>query len=706
MPANQNPLNEVIQLYQQGELKLALKKIKTLMKKAPKNPDLCNIAGAILMNQGQFNDALKYCKKAVQLAPSHADAHNNLGAIYKEKGLFDRAIQYCTKAIQLNPNHFHAYNNIANALKLQGQFHEAIEKYQKAISINPNFVEGFYNLGNVFREIGAYNEAITYYKKALSLNPNLAPAYNNIAGIYLELGDDENAFNSYLKLIGTGHENTPALQALADISQRMNIQEYSEGLNNILVHLLATTGTIRPNLLAANCLLLLKHHPKMIEMLNHPHDCDLNSVVKDLAQFPLLLSLFRKALIPDIDFENFLTILRKRILLERHNLTINASTLPFIENFALLCFNNEYVFYETPKETAEIKKLLNENLTELDILFISLYRPLHTIKHAKEKIQAFSEALYKRHFSERDHEQQLKSDIPSISKIENETSAKVQEQYEQNPYPRWVDAEVFHIPETYLSIAKRKQLLPQDNVDSSRILIAGCGTGQHSLTTATRFHNTQITAIDLSRESLAYALRKTKEFGLKNITYLHGDILNISKLGQTFPHIESVGVLHHMKDPIAGWQSLVNVLEPNGIMFIGLYSEYARQEISRIKNHIGEKGLDSTPMSIRKLRKEIMEDPNSEYGDISTSKDFYSMSNCRDLLFHVQEHLFTIPAIEQALNKFGLAFLGFEIDKRIIHAFTSEYGQDALYDLSKWHQFEEKHPNTFGGMYQFWTRKL
>ena len=41
--------------------------------------------------------------------------------------------------------------------------------------------------------------------------------------------------------------------------------------------------------------------------------------------------------------------------------------------------------------------------------------------------------------------------------------------------------------------------------------------------------------------------------------------------------------------------------------------------------------------------------------------DFYSMSECRDLLFHVQEHQFTIPQIEATLQELRLEFLGFEI---------------------------------------------
>ena len=49
------------------------------------------------------------------------------------------------------------------------------------------------------------------------------------------------------------------------------------------------------------------------------------------------------------------------------------------------------------------------------------------------------------------------------------------------------------------------------------ILIAGCGTGQHSIGTATRFKDAKVLAIDLSLSSLAYAKRKTDELGIKNI---------------------------------------------------------------------------------------------------------------------------------------------------------------------------------------------
>src|SRR5262249_58549888 len=39
-------------------------------------------------------------------------------------------------------------------------------------------------------------------------------------------------------------------------------------------------------------------------------------------------------------------------------------------------------------------------------------------------------------------------------------------------------------------------------------------------------------------------------------------------------------------------------------------------------------------------------------------RDFYSMSDCRDFLFHVQEHQFELPQIAAMLRDRGLTVLG------------------------------------------------
>ena len=109
------------------------------------------------------------------------------------------------------------------------------------------------------------------------------------------------------------------------------------------------------------------------------------------------------------------------------------------------------------------------------------------------------------------------------------------------------------------------------------------------------------------------------------------------------------------------------------------------------------------------LRNEIMLSDDTELKSLQNFRDFYSLSELRDLIFHVQEHRFTIPRIRAALDELGLAFMGFEfIDtKKTIAAFKEIYPkQNQLYDLNKWHEYEILNPILFAGLNQFWVQKL
>ena len=118
----------------------------------------------------------------------------------------------------------------------------------------------------------------------------------------------------------------------------------------------------------------------------------------------------------------------------------------------------------------------------------------------------------------------LKSGIPILGEVIDPISLKVREQYEENPYPRWVNLELPFEPTKISEVVNTIKLRLFDNeikkIQSANILIAGCGTGQHSIGTAARFKNSKVLAIDLSLSSLAYAKRKTEEFGIENIEYV------------------------------------------------------------------------------------------------------------------------------------------------------------------------------------------
>jgi SAM-dependent methyltransferase len=189
------------------------------------------------------------------------------------------------------------------------------------------------------------------------------------------------------------------------------------------------------------------------------------------------------------------------------------------------------------------------------------------------------------------------------------------------------------------------------------------------------------------------------------IDYAHADILALPE-DRRFDVIESSGVLHHLADPLQGWSKLVTLLKPGGFMRIGLYSEIARQNVVALREELSARGFGATVDDIRRARQEIISLQDPRFATIVHSPDFCSISACRDLLFHVQEHRLTLPQIATFLNDQGLTLLGFELDGQTLRRYRAAFPDDpAMTDLACWDRFEQANPDTFGGMYQFWLQK-
>ena len=96
----------------------------------------------------------------------------------------------------------------------------------------------------------------------------------------------------------------------------------------------------------------------------------------------------------------------------------------------------------------------------------------------------------------------LSKKITKLGSINDNVSQKVKSQYEENPYPRWRYGN--HSESQKISFAKSiSNDINPNSINHSvsnrqlKVLVAGCGTGQHILSTQ-RYKNAQITGIDLS----------------------------------------------------------------------------------------------------------------------------------------------------------------------------------------------------------------
>jgi SAM-dependent methyltransferase len=103
------------------------------------------------------------------------------------------------------------------------------------------------------------------------------------------------------------------------------------------------------------------------------------------------------------------------------------------------------------------------------------------------------------------------------------------------------------------------------------VLDAGCGNGRHAFYAA-RYGSREIVAMDFS-DAVETAYANVGK--LANAHVVQGDIYHPpfarGEAGGPFDFIYSIGVLHHLPDPEAGFQSLVRFLRPGGAIFAWVY---------------------------------------------------------------------------------------------------------------------------------------
>ena len=699
-----------------GKLKEAEFSVKKAIEINPNFANAYSNLGNILSKLGKPKEAENSYRKAIEIKPDFASAYSNMGIILSDVGRFKEAELSTRKAIEINPNYAEAFYNLANILNDVGRLREAETYHCRAIEIQPDFSEAYSNLGNILRDLGKLIEAEKATRKVIELNPNRAEAYSNHGTILIDLGKTKEGFDYYLKAIeiAPGYSNFyPVITRFLKDYNLANLNKST--LENILNFLLGKNTVPHKQLFKAFNLLYIDKLKIYLDKLTYDF-----SKIELFANDKLLLKALEKIIFLSTDLEMILTKLREKLSIEIFKTTFSTSNLDIVIALAKQCFLNEYIYSYTESEIITIKKILKKcidgELNETNIAILACYFPLYKLIDRIISLESFNSSnqnfneLLNLQIYEPLKEIELSQKIKKIGLIKDNISQRVKSQYEENPYPRWRYG--YSSSKQKVSIAKaiNNAIKPNcinqsfDNREVS-VLVAGCGTGQHILHTQT-YKNAQITGIDLSLSSLSYAQRKINELCIDNVELIQMDILELHLLQKRFDIIECGGVLHHMDNPLKGLKELLDILKPTGFLKLGLYSELARQDIVIARNYIENKNFKANEKSIRDFRQEIISNSLSELNSLKEFSDFYSLSEFRDLCFHIKEHRFTIRKLQEIITSNNLIFQGFTLPQSIKNQYKKYFPDDKKQiNLQNWELFEEKHSNTFNAMYQFWVSK-
>lgn len=681
-----------------GRLDKAERAYRGILHRDPRHADSLHLLGIVLHAAGRTEPGLESIRRAIELAPRSAIFHYNLGVVLQESGRFDEATAAYRRAIFLDPANVNAHDNLGAALLALGRHDEAIACHQRAIELDPVHVNATFHLGLALRERGDAAGAVAAFRRALTLDPGFAQACRGYAatiGYVIDgLRDDPVTREELLRCL-----RTPGLPHRDLALPAARLLRAAHGVD------------------ASNADALTPAHP--------------------LAQDPLFLALLECTINVDSVLEAAAGALRRTLLLGP---PLAASHETLAAALGHQGWNAEYVLDESEAERDALEGLRRAleseaapaalgteaapgpggALTDQDrqLLLWTMYAPLRALagsaRLAAHPLSSWPEALRSlvtRTLLEPLEEERLASTVEDLTPIDDATSREVATLYEENPYPRWLGLAV-HGTERLATALRRnhRHFVPPPRLTGGAldVLVAGCGTGRVAVDVALHWSGARVLAVDLSRSSLAYAMRMARAYAVDDrIRFARADLLALPAAldGRRFDVVECSGVLHHLEHPEAGWDALCSLLAPGGVMRIALYSERARRAVVEARAHIASTGLAPTPAGIRSLRRSVLRgDSPLPASQLIAWSDFFSTSECRDLLFHPCEHRTSPRELAATLAARGLVFVGFDgLEPHVAAAYRAEVPSDGtLTDLAAWDAFEERHPGTFARMLNFW----
>jgi tetratricopeptide (TPR) repeat protein len=376
----------------------------------------------------------------------------------------------------------------AKRLQQTGELIAARDICRDILAHHPRHVQTLIVLAGILQQGGRNTQAVKVLREAMALGGESATSHDILAMAYQGLGRRKDAILHFKQAISAG---------LGDVET-----------------LIKESPTV------AGCLQRLNERwPRRMPLQELFGGAGIAAVASDA----LLVALLHMRPVCDIELERLLTATRHAWLQTALTGDTQSKTDEGIEFYCALaqqCFINEYVYALSDGEI-EQARILRDRLVqalqsgadvEPDVLIVvAAYFPLYALPGAKSLMnRSWSDAissLVRQQVREPLDEIDDRKSIAALTAVTNAVSLQVKQQYEENPYPRWTFAKV---PTATTIGDYLRSKLPYAQVHHSRmpndfdVLIAGCGTGAHSIQTAQRFPQARVLAIDISLPSLAY----------------------------------------------------------------------------------------------------------------------------------------------------------------------------------------------------------
>ena len=237
-----------------------------------------------------------------------------------------------------------------------------------------------------------------------------------------------------------------------------------------------------------------------------------------------------------------------------------------------------------------------------------------------------------------------------------------------------------------------------------RILDAGCGTGVSTDYLCHLNPGSAVLAVDISAGALEVARQRTRRSGaaaqVEELRIEQRSLLDLAGEGP-FDYINSVGVLHHLREPEQGLGALAGLLRPGGLVHLFLYADGGRWEIHRTQRALALLGAGTDEAGLHLGRQLLAQLPETNrlrrHHEQRWALDTAADANFADMYLHPQETSYNIEGLLAFVATAGLEFAGFSNPEvwspaRLLQGELLERAQD-LSPRKQWSLVEELDPD-------------
>ena len=240
--------------------------------------------------------------------------------------------------------------------------------------------------------------------------------------------------------------------------------------------------------------------------------------------------------------------------------------------------------------------------------------------------------------------------------------------------------------------------------EQPRILDAGCGTGVSTDYLCHLNPGADVVGVDISDGALAVARERLERSGARQeVRSLRQQQRSLLDLGDEAPfdYINSVGVLHHLREPEAGLSALAGLLAPEGLLHLFLYADAGRWEIHRTQKALTllQAGTGGDGLRLGRNLFETLPESNRLrcHHERRWAVDCAPDANFADMYLHPQETSYDLERLFSFIETAGLHFAGFSNPEvwdpaRLLRGELLERAQ-ALPAFQQWSLIEQLDPD-------------